>query len=320
MFGVGGGFDVVIGNPPYVESRNSLITADAKDAYLKQVRSDWEAAVPRGSDLLIYFLARSAKMLADSGLACLITQNAWLSTDYGKKFQDFAQGRFSFHRIVDTSARFFSDSQGPNINAVIALFGRQPKASIEYSIADAEMTVTVLRSIRARQEMKWGHLFAMPEFFEKVLRKLKERENSSLKGRIRFGQGINVRKEMIDAPGANVPTLMESAHFVAKAADSAVLRSAVGKRVNKVPALIMPRGIGRYYCAFNLCRAHSFSGVDAYIKDEQWESDLHYGLWAFLNSSLAWLFREVTGRRNLGGGMLKAEATDMKMLPVGFRF
>ena len=130
MFGVGGGFDVVIGNPPYVESRNSLITADAKDAYLKQVRSDWEAAVPRGSDLLIYFLARSAKMLADSGLACLITQNAWLSTDYGKKFQDFAQGRFSFHRIVDTSARFFSDSQGPNINAVIALFGRQPKASI----------------------------------------------------------------------------------------------------------------------------------------------------------------------------------------------
>ena len=168
--------------------------------------------------------------------------------------------------------------------------------------------------------MKWGHLFAMPEFFEKVLRKLKERENSSLKGRIRFGQGINVRKEMIDAPGANVPTLMESAHFVAKAADSAVLRSAVGKRVNKVPALIMPRGIGRYYCAFNLCRAHSFSGVDAYIKDEQWESDLHYGLWAFLNSSLAWLFREVTGRRNLGGGMLKAEATDMKMLPVGFAF
>jgi hypothetical protein len=39
-----------------------------------------------------------------------------------------------------------------------------------------------------------------------------------------------------------------------------------------------------------------------------------------MNSSLVWLFREVTGRRNLGGGMLKAEATDMKALPVAFDF
>ena len=47
---------------------------------------------------------------------------------------------------------------------------------------------------------------------------------------------------------------------------------------------------------------------------------MHYCLWAYMNSSLVWLFREVTGRRNLGGGMLKAEATDMKALPVGFDF
>ena len=47
---------------------------------------------------------------------------------------------------------------------------------------------------------------------------------------------------------------------------------------------------------------------------------MHYCLWAYMNSSLVWLFREVTGRRNLGGGMLKAEATDMKTLPIGFAF
>ena len=98
------------------------------------------------------------------GFACLITQNAWLSTDYGKAFQTFAQGKFSFHRVVDTSAKFFSDIQGPNINAIIALFSRQGNESIEYAVADAEMSVTPMRTIRARQEMKWGHLFAMPEF------------------------------------------------------------------------------------------------------------------------------------------------------------
>lgn len=47
---------------------------------------------------------------------------------------------------------------------------------------------------------------------------------------------------------------------------------------------------------------------------------MHYCLWAYMNSSFVWLFREITGRKNLGGGMLKAEATDMKTLPVNFRF
>ena len=47
---------------------------------------------------------------------------------------------------------------------------------------------------------------------------------------------------------------------------------------------------------------------------------MHYCLWIYLNSSFVWLFREITGRKNLGGGLLKAEATDMKMLPINFNF
>ena len=320
MFDVRDGFDVVIGNPPYVESRNSLLSSTAKNAYSRQVHADWGADIPRGSDLLVYFLARSARVLTDRGFACLITQNAWLSTDYGKEFQTFSQGRFAFHRIIDTSAKFFSDSQGPNINAIIAVFSLQDTNSIEYAIADREMSITQTRIIQAKQEMKWGHLFAMPEFLEHVLGELRDREDQALRNRIQFGQGINVRKETINAPGANVPALLDSAHFVAREADSAVLRSAIGSRVNKVPALIMPRGLGRYYCAFNYCKAHSFSGVDMYLRQDLWESNVHYCLWVYMNSSLVWLFREVTGRRNLGGGMLKAESTDMKALPVGFDF
>ena len=88
-----------------------------------------------------------------------------------------------------------------------------------------------------------------------------------------------------------------------------------------MPALMMPRGVGdRYFCTFNACRAYSRSGVEVYLPDEMWLTDTHYCLWVYLNSSLAWLFREVTGRKNLGGGMLKAEATDLKRLPIRFAF
>ena len=67
MFGVTDGFDIVIGNPPYVESRNSLLSDEMKDAYLGQVWTDWGETLPRGSDLLIYFFARAPKLLHDSG-------------------------------------------------------------------------------------------------------------------------------------------------------------------------------------------------------------------------------------------------------------
>ena len=107
MFNITEGFDIVIGNPPYIESRNSLMSAEKKDAYGNQVKQDWAAPLPRGSDILIYFYARAARFLETAGYGCFITQNAWLSTDYGKKFQDFSLERLSFHHIIDTSSKFF---------------------------------------------------------------------------------------------------------------------------------------------------------------------------------------------------------------------
>ena len=33
---------------------------------------------------------------------------------------------------------------------------------------------------------------------------------------------------------------------------------------------------------------------------------------SYLNSTLGWLIREISGRKIFGGGMLKAEASDLK--------
>ena len=320
MFGVTDGFDIVIGNPPYVESRNSLLSDDMKEAYLSQVLSDWGESLPRGSDLLIYFLARAPKLMRDLGHGYLITQNAWLSTDYGKKFQDFSLNKFSVQKIIDTSAKFFSDSNGPQINAVVAIFGKQLQEDVKYEIVDDRMEKTATRTFAAQHAMKWGHLAAMPEFFVDMLSEMAVRTGSG--GNITFGQGLNFPLKELNLTGSNQPIIVKDVHFVAVSADGRVRADRISaSRKGKVPALIMPRGIGdRFYCTFNTCRAFSYSGVELYLPDAMWDSDLHYCLWAYLNSSFAWLFREITGRRNLGGGLLKAEATDMKALPIDFDF
>lgn len=320
MFGVTDGFDVVLGNPPYVESRNSLISDDMKDAYVRQIEVDWDCTLPRGSDLLIYFYSRSLKFLNKTGVGCYITQNAWLSTDYGKNFQNFSVGRFSFDKIIDTSSKFFTDIDSQNINTIITIFSLHQRVPILYGVADSSLVVDSWKTVEASQRLKWGHVFSMPTFFLELLNKLEKRQNRS--HRITFGQGLNPQKKVIDDQGEIALLDSKSAKFIAFSTESRINRRWVNsKRLNKIPALVMPRGIGdRHYCTFNQCRALSYSCVEVYIPDEAWETDMHYSLWVYLNTSFVWLFREITGRKNLGGGLLKAEATDMKLLPVGFDF
>ena len=83
----------------------------------------------------------------------------------------------------------------------------------------------------------------------------------------------------------------------------------------KPPALILPRGIGRYFCSYNFIKSFSSSFVDIYDDSNNNTEAIILRLWLFLNSSLGWLIREISGRKNLGGGMLKAEANRFKIFP-----
>ena len=315
------GFDIVIANPPYVESRSSSISEGAKDAYGRRFVLDWGVSLPKGSDVFIYFFARASQLLTFSGKAAFITQNGWLSSNYGKAFQDFTVGRLGFTRIVDTTSRFFAQSRGPNINAVISFFDRRASNDIEFQMVDGSLSVQSSRRIQTQHDLKWGNLIAMPDWFRDILTELAAEETREGKPTIEFGQGINVPKGQLSSTNQGIGIIVETPNFGCYEPDAYLPTSAISKiRLRRPPALMMPRGIGRYYCSFNGCRTFTYSGVELYLPTEVWESDLHYCLWLFLNSSLVWLFRELTGRSNLGGGMLKAEATDMKALPIYLDF
>ena len=79
----------------------------------------------------------------------------------------------------------------------------------------------------------------------------------------------------------------------------------------------MPREIGTHFCSINECSGYTSSYVEVYGDLSQEET---LNIWLFCNSSLFWLLREITGRTNLGGGMLKAEATDLKSIPICYKF
>jgi hypothetical protein len=52
----------------------------------------------------------------------LITQNAWLDTEYGIKAQNFLTKHTNVISVIDSKYRYFPAGEGPNINTVITLF------------------------------------------------------------------------------------------------------------------------------------------------------------------------------------------------------
>ena len=144
--GRGGGFDIVIGNPPYVRQErirdprqaHDEVTAEDKKAYkAKLARSvyaawpltfayDWKAGRPRWaldgrSDLYIYFYLHGLSLLNPKGAFCFITSNSWLDVGYGKDLQQFLLTRGQVRLVVDNQAR--RSFARADVNTVIALLG-----------------------------------------------------------------------------------------------------------------------------------------------------------------------------------------------------
>ncbi len=72
-----GGFDAVIGNPPYV--RQETLGADFK-AYAQSHYETYAGS----ADLYIYFIEKGVKLLRDGGMYGVIVANKWLRAAYGK--------------------------------------------------------------------------------------------------------------------------------------------------------------------------------------------------------------------------------------------
>lgn len=370
MFGIKNGFDIVIGNPPYLESRNPLFDKTLKRRYNEEMRRRWRDVKPKislGSDLLIYFYEVSLSLINDTGVVTLITQNSWLHSDYGKHFQDFAIDNTHILAVVDSNYKYFDSSEGgPNINTVITLFKGKTKqanseihfalydqdfAMVPYHYSDIELLknhsmATVKKYSESDpiiRKYKWGILFEADALTMEVFKRLGDKGKATPS--IRIGQGLNLTKSneaeaafvhqhrlehvaipfMTNDDGAPF-ALNSTAKFLLdkreiNATQKALLTANgiepadIGDR--KSPQLILPRGIGRYFCADNIIPAYSASYVEiSGIPD----SETKKNIWLFLNSTIGWLIREISGRKNLGGGMLKAEATDLKNFSICFDF
>ena len=112
MFGVDKGFDVIIGNPPYIHLEH--MGKDDRSFY-KSLKYDVFAA--RG-DMYSLFYEKGVHLLRNEGVLAFITSNKWMRAGYGKALRNFFVKETNPLLLIDLGSGVF-DSATVDTNILI---------------------------------------------------------------------------------------------------------------------------------------------------------------------------------------------------------
>ena len=97
VFDEKGGFDYVLGNPPYVETKHFKAASTKIHEYLHNNYSTFEGKV----DLSVLFIERTMDLLNNNGYLGMIIQRRWFKTNYGKGARKFITQGSHLHKLLD---------------------------------------------------------------------------------------------------------------------------------------------------------------------------------------------------------------------------
>jgi len=95
MFGIKDGFDIVIGNPPYIRGEK------IKPTSLKEKYKKYYDTFNGTSDIYIAFYEKGYEELKQNGLLSYITSNKWTRANYGKDIREFIINNVDIKSYID---------------------------------------------------------------------------------------------------------------------------------------------------------------------------------------------------------------------------
>lgn len=154
------GFDIIIGNPPYVRQeeivdpekrvapkeykellRQTIYEEFPAHFFKDKQRSKLKNKIDGKSDLYTFFYVKSLKLLNENGVHTFICSNSWLDVGYGKWLQQFILENSKLHFVIDNQTqRSFSSS---DVNTIISVLDA-PTKSVKLQDIETHKTKFIL--------------------------------------------------------------------------------------------------------------------------------------------------------------------------------
>ncbi len=179
MFGIEDGFDIVIGNPPYVRQEK---IKNLKPVLKAQGYKTFEGT----ADLYVYFYEKGYELLKEGGVLSFISSNKWLRTIYGQKLRKFLKENTTLLKLVDFNGyKVFAQTVD---TCIMEFLKKKPSPNHEFSYAivpsDTEDPIEYIKNNQKNMKQEklsdnaWTlgdeKVLALKEKIEKVGKPLKD--------------------------------------------------------------------------------------------------------------------------------------------------
>ena len=174
-----GGFDAVIGNPPYVRQE----TLGGLKSYFEQYYKSYQGT----ADLYVYFIEKGLKLLNKGGRYSIIVSSSFLHTTFATKLRQYIRENSAILGFVDFGGlAVFENAKDTYVCIPLLANGPQPS-----SVEIAE--VKSLEMLDLEQYVEENKRFVSPERFSKVTWSLRRQEEVDLFHKIR-STGITINE------------------------------------------------------------------------------------------------------------------------------
>jgi hypothetical protein len=130
-----GGFDIVLGNPPYVKLQNLMKVDPDVVAYLSGLRgTDTYASTQTGNfDLYLPFIEKGVRLLGPGGRMAFIAPSLWPVNEYGKGLRGFVHRGRHLDRWLDFKS--FQVFEDVITYTALQFYAREPQAVVRIAVA-----------------------------------------------------------------------------------------------------------------------------------------------------------------------------------------
>ena len=118
MFGIKDGFDIVIGNPPYIQLQKAV--SEYKDEKVGNLYANSNyATFTKTGDIYCLFYEAGYNLLKANGILAYITSNKWMRAGYGKFLRQFLADHTNPLLLIDFAGSKIFESATVDVNILI---------------------------------------------------------------------------------------------------------------------------------------------------------------------------------------------------------